>query len=213
MPSSSPRSHRSACACAPAVARVPLTHTRRRGFRRTPAQCAPSQRWHLFGHPVSAVTAPTALIALPFADHVRPSGSQPFRARTLRPRRHPTSSAIRRARRAGLLPSLRQPGVTGPPRHRPERLVGLRQRLQHEIQHGRVEAAGAPYALSDWPPAGCKAPRRPSDGETSDWCERGDSNPHGVTHRILKPIRTLCQSHETRDPIGFLALLLSAPDS
>lgn len=116
-----------------------------------------SNRCHLFGHPVSAVTAPTVLIALPFADHVRPSGFQPFRARTLRPRRHPTSSAIRRTRHAGLLPSLRQPGVSRPPRRRPGRLVGLRQRLQHEIQHGGIEATNAPHALSDWPPAGWKA--------------------------------------------------------
>jgi hypothetical protein len=100
--------------------------------------CPPSQR-------------PPSSSPYPLADHVRPSGFQPFRARTLRPRRHPTQSAIRRARHAGVLPSLRQPGVTGPTRRRPERLVGLRQRLQHEIPHGGGDPAGAPHALSDWP--------------------------------------------------------------
>lgn len=88
-------------------------------------------------------------IVVPSSDHVRPWGFQSFRARALRARHHPAPPAIRPVGHARVLRSLREPGVTRAPRHRSERLVGLRQRLQHEIPRGGIEPAGAPHALSD----------------------------------------------------------------
>src|SRR5262245_43901894 len=76
------------------------------------------------------------------------------------------------------------------------RLRGLDRRRRPHVRGALVPRSGDSTAEGGGSPPAPKAPagrrRRPATfaGATEgSECERGDSNPHGVTHRILNPAR------------------------